>query len=105
MKKWSFYKTKGKAKIATIYKASGPKKLTPSAISSWLRKNLGYDAVVLSKEGQFMLAGLVSKVRNKKLQGLLLKNTDKKYYVRGKEGAALLQLLKTSNGYAMFGCD
>ena len=102
VKKWSFYKTKGKGKIATIYKASGPKKLTPSAISSWLRKTLGYDAVVLSKEGQFMLAGLVSKVRNKKLQGLLLKNTDNKYYVRGKEGAALLQLLKTSNGYAMF---
>ena len=31
-----------------------------------------------------------------------MKKTQNKYYVRGKEGAALLQLLKASNGYALF---
>lgn len=102
VKRWTFYKAKDTKKIVKIYKTAGPKTLTPSAISRWLRKTLGYDAVVLAKEGPFILAGLTSEAKNKRLQGLLLKNTQRKFYVRGKEGAALLQLLKTYKGYGMF---
>ena len=96
---------KGKKSLSTIYNSKKP---TKAGLSSWLRKSLGYDAVVLDKNGSFILAGLVSKISKKskksgteRLQGLLLKNTQKKFYVRSKKGAALLQLLNTYKGYGL----
>ena len=56
--------------------------------------------MVLDKNGSFILAGLVSRIsknlRSRELRGfrVFLKNTQKKFYVRSKEGAALLQHIR-----------
>ena len=101
-KRWTFYKLKENGSLAKIYKASAPKKLELSSLKNWLRKKLGYDGIVLARQGNFILAGLMSRAKNKNIQALLLKNSKGKLYIRGKKGAALLQLVNTIDGYGLF---
>ena len=101
-KRWTFYKLDKDGKLVKIYKASAPKKLELSALKSWFKSKLGYDGIVLAKKGNFLLAGLVNKAKSKKAQALLLKSSNDKFYIRGKKGAALLQLVSTTDGFALF---
>ena len=101
-KRWTFYKPSETEGVKKVYKAKGPASLEEGAILDWLKSKLGFDGIVLAKEGDFVLAGLMSEVKNTKIQALLLKDSQDKFKIRGKKGAALLQLLKVKNGYGLF---
>ena len=55
VKRWTFYKSDDNDDVVKVHKAKGPESLSVDAITDWLREKLGFDGVVLAKEGNFIL--------------------------------------------------
>jgi hypothetical protein len=70
----------------------------------WLRERLGYDAVVLARQGEYALVGGMASFPREGLQALALRGSERRLMIRGqtRDGLAVLQLVRQSGPWGVF---
>jgi hypothetical protein len=106
-----------KSNSASLYVSDGKKarilgKVRPyrgdgsaASVLEWTLQSLGYDGVIISVKGTYVLAAGSSKMlQGEKIQALAIRSSEKSIALltRKRSGSGLLQLEKAKNGYAIF---
>jgi hypothetical protein len=89
----------------TVLKVAPPTNTKSEAsIAQWLSQNMGFDAVVLAKNGRFVLATAPKKMLQLNLQALAVNDSEERITMVGveKEGKALLELVDIYEEYGVF---
>ncbi len=101
---WRFFgKTAGGSNVDL--KVGRSKSLSASDIRAWLKKTLGYNAIVLGTKGDFLLVGqLTANFTGKSLQGLALKNSEESLILNDKSNTSMgiLGFVKGRGAYAIY---
>ncbi|MEY4631617.1 MAG: hypothetical protein RIQ81_1737 [Pseudomonadota bacterium] len=90
-------------KLGSVKSYSGD--ASPASLVQWTFQSLGYDGVILAVKGSYVLAGGPATIlKGDKIQALAIRGSEKSMALltNKRSGAGLLELEKSSDGYAIF---